>query len=77
MGRWVGACGGGVREPIAGNAAEESQGSVREGSGREHSSSVVTNKSHPCHFMLKRTMTEGVVEGLVDNGREAFCFSFG
>lgn len=37
VGRWVGACGGGVRGPIAGNAAEESQGSVREGSGREHS----------------------------------------
>lgn len=77
MGRWVGACGGGVREPIAGNAAEESQGSVREESGREHSSSFVNNKSYLCYFKLKRMMMEGVVEGLVDNGREAFCFSLG
>ena len=74
---WIGACSGGVREPIAGNAAEESQRSVREGSGREDSSSVMNNRSHPCHFKLKRTMMEGVVEGLVDDGREAFYLSIG
>ena len=62
---------------MAGNAAEESQGSLREGSGREDSILIVNNKSHSCHFKLKRTMTDGVVEGLVDDGREAFCLSIG